>query len=556
MGGIKPYDFSAVEDRWREKWARDGIYQAEFPSAKPKRFLLDLIPHPSNAGLGISHCRNYISTDVLARYYRMQGYNVLYAMGWDAFGLTTENEALATGIDPAELARRNSSMYRREMQLLGLSYDWSREFSTNSPDYYKSTQWLFLLLFDLGLVYREISEEWWCANCRKTLRLVESQTGCCHRCGAPADRKEITQWRIKVSPFIDTLRNSLDNLSWPPEVISSQRDWLENAQDWSVSRHRYWGAPVPLIHCPSCGIVPDRNLPVVLPDPAAHLHTAKTTFSLDQIDTFVQTLCPHCGGLAKRDCTVLSGSLCVAWHFLRFVSSSGIGYAFDFQQAEYWLPIDRLVGNAEPVYALFHARLVCSLLAREGILNIQEPVYRFLRQGTVHGANGLRMTKGNKNVVKIAPLVAEHGSDVVRWHLLSLGEGHSNVTWHLSDDLTAAKRRLRSVWRLVGEYIPTTEKDQASILAEALKIRMQNAIRAVTSAMEDFRMYTVTVELAGYLKYLNQASKTLVVNHPLWHEALSVLLWMLAPIAPFLAEELWESIGGTGSVHTKRWPTP
>jgi len=231
---VAPYDFGALEEKWRPRWQTEDLYRAGDDPAKPNVYILDFFPYPSGDGLSVGHCRNYVPTCVSARFHRMRGYNVLHPMGWDAFGLPAENYAIKHGIHPAETTRRFAANYKRQMQLVECSYDWSREIYSTDPEYYRWTQWFFLLLFRRGLAYRAVGSQWWCPNCKTILANEQVEDGRCWRCDSVVTRKELEQWYFRITAYADRLLADLDTIDWPERIKGMQRHWIGRSEGTEV----------------------------------------------------------------------------------------------------------------------------------------------------------------------------------------------------------------------------------------------------------------------------------------------------------------------------------
>ncbi|HEU4797512.1 MAG TPA: class I tRNA ligase family protein, partial [bacterium] len=511
------YDFRAIEQRWRSRWEDTGIHRTPEPSSRPKMYVLDFFPYPSGEGLSVGHAKNYVPTDVLARYFRMRGNAVLHPMGWDAFGLPAENEALLRGRHPAQTTREYAANYRRQLTLLGCSYDWSREISTSDPSFYRWTQWGFLLLLRRGLAYRATGLQWWCPKCRTILANEQVEDGRCWRhSDTLVERRALEQWYVRTTAYADRLLQDLDAVDWPEHIKTMQRNWIGRSEgaeirfpvawseaavtvfttrpetlpgatfvvlapehpmvasltspdrqaavqlyvegalrrseiermtvsttatgvftgsfaahpitgdllpifvaeyvlshygtaaimgvpagderdaafarqfglpvrayqeagisgpdviselqsrglggrvlryrmrDWLISRQRYWGAPIPIVHCERCGAVPVReeDLPVRLPEVDHYEPSGTGRSPLAAIPDFVHTTCPNCGGAAPRETDTLDGFADSNWYFLRFADPHHDLGPWNPDAARYWLPVDWYVGGAE--HAVMH----------------------------------------------------------------------------------------------------------------------------------------------------------------------------------------------------------
>jgi leucyl-tRNA synthetase len=231
----EPYDPASIEAAWQERWERDEIYKSVEDASKPKFYCLDFFPYPSGDGLSVGHCRNYVPTDVVSRYHRMRGFNVLHPMGWDAFGLPAENRAIESGIHPALTVKNNTDTYRRQLRLIGTSYDWSREINSSAPEYYRWTQWFFLLLYERGLAYRQVSSAWWCPKDATVLANEEVEGGLCWRCQTPVERKDMPQWFFRITAYADRLIEDLDEVDWPERIKTMQRNWIGRSEGVEIA---------------------------------------------------------------------------------------------------------------------------------------------------------------------------------------------------------------------------------------------------------------------------------------------------------------------------------
>jgi len=361
-------------------------YRTPEPGDQRKFYCLDFFPYPSGEGLTVGHGRNYVPTDIISRYRRMTGHAVLHPMGWDAFGLPAENEAVKKGSHPRETTTRYAANYKRQMNLLGLSYDWNREIISSDPTYYKWTQWFFLLLYQRGLAYRAPAPVNWCETDQTVLANEEIEDGTCWRCHQPVAQRELTQWFFRITAYADRLREGLDHLDWPQHIVTLQRNWIGILHDWLISRQRYWGTPIPIVHCPCCGEVPvpEDQLPVMLPHlPNYNSHDGARS-PLARVPEFVNTTCPRCGGPAQRETDTMGGYACSSWYFLRFASPHYAEGPFDPEAVRRWLPVDLYVGGAEhAVSHLLYSRFWTKVMHDAGLIDFDEPFPVLRSQGAL-----------------------------------------------------------------------------------------------------------------------------------------------------------------------------
>ena len=751
------YPFERIEKKWRPYWEEIELYRAGEDPEKPRHYILDFFPYPSGAGLSVGHCRNYVPTCIATRYLRMNGYNVLHPMGWDAFGLPAENYAIQHGAHPAETSRRHAANYRRQLKLLECAYDWSREFSSTDPDYYRWTQWFFLLLHRRGLAYRAEGEQWWCPECQTILANEQVEAGRCWRCGSPVTRKVLQQWYFRITAYADRLLHDLETVDWPEGIKAMQRNWIGRSEgaeitfeiiphhevpaageittfttrpdtlfgvtflalapehprvpslpapaqaeavaayvetarrrseierqatgheqtgafsgryarhpltgreipiwvadyvlpgygsgaimgvpahdqrdyafaqthelpvvavirppdaeaddgvcftgegqvvnsgpynglssvtagaricadleaansgtrkvsyklrDWLISRQRYWGAPIPIVHCPACGPVPvpEEDLPVELPQMKAYAPAGDGRSPLARAEAWVQTACPRCGEPAERETDTMDGFACSSWYFLRFASPHEQDRPFDPESVRAWLPVDTYVGGAEhAVMHLLYARFWTKVMHDAGLVDFVEPFQTLRNQGVLHAADGRRMSKSRGNVVTPDEVVARYGTDALRTYIVFIGPFEASVTWDESG-IRGVTRFLDRFWTLaqaVAGREPATQPARTPDAATAREfLRQQHlTIRRVTEDMAAFKFNTAVAALMEWLNYLVDVWQQEPVTPDRWQEALETFALLLAPIAPFITEEIWqELLKNGGSIHRQSWP--
>jgi leucyl-tRNA synthetase len=741
------YEPQAIEAHWQKRWAEAALYRTPEDDGRPSFYCLDFFPYPSGAGLSVGHCRNYVPTDVISRYHRMKGYAVLHPMGWDAFGLPAENEAIDKGVHPRDSTRQYAANYRRQMDLIGASYDWEREINSSEPGYYRWTQWIFLLLYRRGLAYQAQAPVNWCASCQTTLANEEVEGGQCWRCHQPVQRRDLQQWFLRITAYADELLAETERLDWPGHILAMQRHWIGRSEgvefdlpvagqpgtsfpvfttradtvygmtfavlapehplaarlttpaqradvetysararrtaeaerlrmerardgvftgayalnpvngrplpiyvadyvlpgygtgaimavpghdrrdfafarryglplvpvilppgggefqgayegqgrminsgpfdgqpsavarqgitalmeqagygrravqyrmrDWLISRQRYWGAPIPIVHCPACGpvAVSEEALPVRLPHMPDYQPRGDGRSPLANLPDFVQAACPACGGPARRETDTMAGFACSSWYFFRFADPRYDGGPFHPEAVRRWLPPDLYVGGAEhAVMHLLYARFWTKVLADEGLIDFREPFPRLRSQGILHAADGRRMSKSRGNVVTPDEVVARHGADILRLHLLFMAPFERNVNWD-EEGIAGAERFLQRVWRLcqAAQEDPAGRPSPSTQGEERLQRSTHRTIGRVTEDLEAFKFNTAVAALMEFANSL-AAYEELAGPSPAFREAIGVLVRLLAPLAPHIAEELWARQGGTFSVHHQPWP--
>ena len=771
------YPFKNIEPKWQNYWDKNKTFRVtedEKFSADKRRYVLDMFPYPSGAGLHVGHPEGYTATDIYCRYLRMNGYNVLHPMGYDAFGLPAENYAIKTGTHPSITTNANIENFTRQIKALGFSYDWDRCVSTCEPDYYKWTQWIFLKLYEKGLAYEAETPINWCPSCLTGLANEEVKEGKCERCGAVVTHKTIRQWILKITEYAERLLEDLDTLDWPDSVKAMQRNWIGKSfgaevdfeidghngekltvyttrcdtlfgatymvvapehpavkkittaeqkdavekyieeaakksdlqrtdlakdktgvfsgsyainpvngkkipiwiadyvlisygtgaimavpahddrdwefakkfnlpiievlksevdvqtqawtqdgihvnsgfldglnkkdaiakmiefleekkigkatvnyklRDWIFSRQRYWGEPIPLVHCPYCGTVavPESELPVKLPDVKSYQPTGTGESPLAAIDSWVNCKCPKCGKDAKRETNTMPqwGGSC--WYYLRYLDPKN-NNAFCSKEAEnYWMPVDLYVGGAEhAVLHLLYARFWHKVLYDCGVVSTKEPFQRLINQGLITSfafqrknktlvptdeveekdgkyiekATGeeveqiiAKMSKSLKNVVNPDEMIDQYGADSVRMYEMFMGPLTVSKPWN-TQGLVGINRFLDKVWQVSEK--PMADIDiTAKIEDKALVELRKTYAKTVAKVTKDTANLDFNVAISQMMIFINEASKVEKMPKAMWEG----FVLMLSPYAPHLGEELWEKLGHTKTNAYEAWPT-
>jgi leucyl-tRNA synthetase len=740
---VAKYTPSEIEKKWQEKWAETGLYRVTEDSPKPKYYALTMFPYTSG-DLHIGHWYNNVPPDVQARFKRMQGYNVLHPMGFDAFGLPAENAAIKQGIHPYTWTMQNIENMRRQLKSIGAIYDWDREVITCLPEYYKWTQWFFLKLYEHDLAYRVKAPVNWCPGCQTVLANEQVVDGYCERCGSAVSHKDREQWFFRITRYADELKEHV-GIDWPERIKIMQRNWVGRStgteisfaldhpgvgekeirvfttrpdttfgvtfmvlapehpltpritsperkadveaylersrrqteierlstekekdgvftgayvtnrlngdkvpiwiadyvllsygtgavmavpahderdfafakkydipipvviapdgwqgeelkeayiepgtmvnsgqfnglpsqqgieaisdfleekgwgkrtvsyrlRDWLISRQRYWGAPIPMVYCDKCGIVPvpEEDLPVLLPEDAEFRPTGESPLAYHE--GFVNTTCPKCSGPARRETDTMDTFMCSSWYFLRYCSPHYDRAAFDPEKVKYWMPVDLYTGGAEhAVGHLMFSRFLTKAVRDMGLVDFGEPFSRLFNQGIIIREHQ-KMSKSRGNVINPDEYVAELGADTVRVYLMFLGPWEQGGDWS-DTGINGASRWLNRVWNLVlEEHTPGTASDNTR--TELLRTTHQT-IRKVTNNIERLRFNTMIAALMEFTNYLTKIKESGSVSQADWKEAVDTLLVLLAPSTPHIAEELWERTGHAYSIHNQDWP--
>jgi len=650
------YDPKQIESKWQKEWEKSGIYKAQDSSKKPKYYALIEFPYPSANGLHVGHPRPYIGIDIIARKRRMEGYNVLYPIGWDAFGLPTENYALKTGKDPRVVTKENSDTFRQQIQSLGVSFDWSREINTTDPKYYRWTQWIFLKFLEKGLAYKAKMPINWCPKDKIGLANEEVVDGKCERCGTEVEQREKEQWMLAITKYADRLHDDLDTVDYPERVKTQQRNWIGRSEgalikfddieifttrpdtifgatflvvsgkedkftgkyvtnpatkekipvweaeyvmadygtgaimgvpadderdmefakkyklpividyqkagfedfgkkvvkyklrDWVFSRQRYWGEPIPVVHCEKCGIVPvpEEDLPVLLPEVKNYQPTDTGESPLANIKEFVDTECPQCGGNAKRETDTMPNWAGSSWYFLAYLfdkkgfenPASIENWKLQIENFRHFMPVDWYNGGMEhTVLHLLYSRFWNKFLYDLKLVPTAEPYKKRTSHGIILAEGGEKMSKSKGNVINPDSIVERFGADTLRLYEMFMGPFEQAIEWS-EDALVGPRRFLEKVWRLQGRILDTDSQDSTLV---------HQTVKKVSEDIESMRFNTAVSALMIYTNALDKQEKVS-------EKEFEILLILLAPFAPHITEELWSSLGHKNSIHTETWP--
>lgn len=743
---IPMYKPEEIEPKWQKKWDADGLYHADIDHKQTKFYALTMLPYPSG-DLHIGHWYAMVPSDARARFKRMQGFNVLFPIGFDAFGLPAENAAIQRNIHPKMWTYGNITKMRQQLKSMGTMFDWRREAISSDPSYYQWTQWFFNQFFKNDLAYQKEAPVDFCPHCNTTLarEQVHGDDRHCERCGTPVIKKNLTQWFFRTTRYAEELLD-FSEMDWPEQVQILQTNWInrsegasvafltenedkievfttrpdtlwgatfmvlapehplvkkvttpEQAQsitdyreqakrmddiqreavdrektgvftggyainpvndqkipiwiadyvlmsygtgaimavpahderdfdfarkydlpivvviqppeeepiissdmdaavpakgemvnsgpltgtpgeeafdraiayleergigqrsvnyrlrDWLISRQRYWGAPIPIIHCPKCGpvAVPDEELPVELPEDVEWLPTGESPLKLHPTWRF--TKCPKCGGDAERETDTMDTFMCSSWYHLRYLSPDYDKYPFDPKEYDYWMPVDIYTGGIEhATMHLIYTRFFHKACRDLGITKGKEPMLKLRNQGMVLGEDNEKMSKSRGNVIAPDALVADYGADTVRAYLMFFARWELGAPWN-SGGIEGSARWLRKVWFTFLEPAKPG-KSAGNDLLRNLRRKVHQTLQSVTHDFEVLGFNTVISSLMELLNELNAAKSEGAFETDAWKEAESIYLRMLAPVAPHLAEELWERTGYSYSIHKQLWP--
>ena len=727
------YDFSATEQKWQKKWEDEGVFHAKDNSDKPKFYGLVEFPYPSGAGMHVGHIKAYSGLEVISRKRRMQGYNVLFPIGFDAYGLPTENYAIKTGIHPRKVTDMNIEKFSSQLKKVGFSFDWDRVVDTTEESYYKWTQWIFLKMFENGLVFRDKTLVNYCPSCKVVLSNEDSQGGKCDICHSDIVQKSKDVWYLRITEYADKLLQGLDEVDYLPNIKLQQVNWIGKStgafvnfniagtdemmkiyttrpdtlfgvtfmvmapehplidkyadkignmadienyraecakktefertqlvkdktgvcidglkainpvngkeipiyisdyvmmgygtgaimavpahdqrdyefakkfgidiievikggdisveaytgdgemvnsdflngmdkkaasiekmveflaekgigekgvqykmKDWAFNRQRYWGEPIPIVHCDKCGIVPVpyEELPLRLPEVDNFQPGSDGESPLAKIDSYVNCTCPKCGAPAKRETDTMPQWAGSSWYFLRYIDPHNTEAFADKEKLAYWGPIDWYNGGMEHVTRhLIYSRFWHKFLYDIGEVPFAEPYKKRTAQGLILGPDGDKMSKSKGNVVDPNEVVDSLGADVLRTYVLFMGDYEKAAPWS-ENSVKGCKRFVDRVWNLLE--IVTDEKGYS----QKLETSFHKTIKKVSEDIENMKFNTAIAALMTLLNEIYEVGSITKCE-------LKTFVKLLDPFAPHVCEEIWEKLGGEGLLAVAQWP--
>jgi leucyl-tRNA synthetase len=576
------YDPGLIEARWQGVWQAERTWQVSNTGGGDDRaYVLEQLPYSSGEP-HVGHLKNYTVGDAVAHYWRRTGRYVLHPMGFDAFGLPGENHAIRVGEHPRVSTDKSIAAFREQFRRWGLSVDWSREVSSHDPAYYRWTQWIFLQLHAAGLAYRKEAAVNWCPRDETVLANEQVIDGCCERCDTPVLTRQMKQWFFRITAYAGRLLAGLDQLDWPEHVKTMQRNWIGRSEDgasyrlrdWLLSRQRYWGCPIPVIHCDGCGPVPvpEDQLPVLLPDlddyrPRGHSPLAAA-------GDWMTADCPRCGGPGRRESDTMDTFVDSSWYFLRYCDPGNTTAPWSADAVAAWMPADCYVGGVEhAVLHLLYSRFLVKALADLGHLPVQEPFCRFFAQGMIT-RDGAKMSKSRGNSVSPRDMIDRYGADTARCYVLFAGPPVQSAEWS-DQGIEGVYRFLRRVWRLTAEVLaargdgdggtlgprPGQAREQvqgqdigqAQDQDRALQRACARAVRQVTADIDGG--FGFNTAIATLMKLASDCGRAIRhgASAAAAAQALATLASLLQPFAPHLASEVYHQITGE-RVWTVPWP--
>ncbi len=603
---MKVYDHGKIEKKWQKEWGAKKTYKtlsAKQAKGKKPFYVLDMFPYPSGAGLHVGHPRGYIGSDVVARKMRMEGFNVLHPMGYDAFGLPAEQYAIANKIHPRKAVLENVKTFERQLSILGLSFDWSRKINTTDPEYYKWTQWIFEKLYEswfdpqksmarpiaelaktfakkggadfsagewkdmseleqqtvlmrYRLAYEGHSEVNWCPALGTVLandEIVDGPNGpVSERGGHPVEKKTMRQWFMRITAYADRLLAGLDGLDWPSHIKEVQKNWIGRSEeegkiayqmrDAVFARQRYWGEPIPLSKDKEGIIheVPENKLPLELPNVKSYEPSGTGESPLAGVPAWTK------GGYETNTMPGWAGS---SWYFLRYTDPKNKKQFADPKELAYWFDkkkhggVDVYVGGSEHSTGhLLYARFWHQFLFDLGLVPTAEPFQLLRNQGMILASDGRKMSKRWGNVINPDDIVKTYGADTLRLYEMFIGPFDSSMPWQ-TDSIIGPRRFIERVWRLHSKVQGVKSKIKNTEYERAL----HQAIKKVT---EDIAGFSFNTAVSSMMICLNEMEKAEAIADADFKK----FLQLLAPFAPHVAEELWHELGEKKSIHLSGWP--
>jgi len=554
------YDHKTIEEKWLDIWektlySKSSDYTKAIDKSKPKYFCMDTFAYPSAKGVHVGYTESFGGTDMIARYHRMNGYNVFYPMGYDTFGLPAENYAIKTGIHPKDATDSSIKNIHRQYRRIGLSYNEETYLNTADINYYKWTQWLFLKLYEKGLAYRSNDEVGYCNSCKTVIskeQIIEG--GTCERCGNSITTKKITQWYFKITKYQERLYKGIDSLDWPETGKKLHKQWIGKEtkkgkveyrlHDWCISRQRYWGTPIPIVYCDKCGEqpVPIENIPVILPYDVDYIPTGTAPLKKHQ-DFYEGGTCPKCGGKAQREVDVMDTFVSSAWYMYRYFDPTNETEPFSKEIVKNWFPIDWYQGAQEHYTAhLIYARFIAMFLYDIGYLDVEEPVNTYIGCGLVVAKDGGKFSKRLANAPDMDTEVNKYGADTLRLFTQFAAPFQENVPWD-PVIIPGIHRFLNRVYRIALKKVDGKSYPVRDDVKEAFN-------KAISQINRSFHEYNWNVAISRIMDFVSEVNKDENVDITIWKDFIK----LFAPFAPFITEELWEMTGEKQSVHLQKYP--
>ncbi len=555
-----------IEKKWQKYWADNEVFKTDMDTDKPKYYALDMFPYPSGAGLHVGHPEGYTATDIVSRMKKAKGFEVLHPMGWDAFGLPAEQYAVQTGNSPVSFTNENIKVFRKQLDSLGFSFDWTREVNTTDPEYFKNTQWIFAQLYKNGLAEIMEVEVNWSPSLNTVLANEEVLTNdkgesVGERDGLPVEKKVMKQWVLKITKYADKLFQGLEALDWPDSVKRLQKNWFfeqdeegnhtgdMHIRDWIFARQRYWGEPFPVIHLENgeTYLIPESEYPVRLPEIKNYEFTQDGKPALGKATDWINVEIDGVKG--ERDLNTMPQWAGSCWYYIGYIVKDGDKFlSLDDPKAverlNKWLPVDLYIGGQEhAVLHLIYARFWHIFLSEIGVTTVKEPFQKLFNQGMILGPDGSKMSKSKGNVINPNEIVEEHGADTLRLYEMFMGALDDDKAWS-TEGLQGSRNWLNRVYRFFTE---TAEFGEPS---NYIKAKYNILIGEVSKLYEELKF---NVAISRMQVFINELYKDTTINN----EIAIGFLTMLSCVTPHIADELYSIITKEEkTLYGASWPTP
>ncbi len=559
------YDHKKIEKKWQDFWDENKTNIVNINSKKKKYYSLDMFPYPSGSGLHVGHPEGYTATDIVSRYKRYKGYEVLHPIGWDAFGLPAEQYAIKTGNSPKEFTLKNINNFKKQLKSLGFSFDWTREINTTDPNYYKHTQWIFSQLYKNNLAEIKEIEVNWSPSLNTVLAneevlINENGEEVSERDGLPVEKKLMKQWVLKITKYAKKLFDGLENLDWPESIKNLQKKWIYNVdennnftdklhlRDWVFARQRYWGEPFPIVHLENGEIylIPENKYPVILPKINNYKFTKDGKPALSNSKEWINYKDENIEG--KMDLNTMPQWAGSSWYYIAYILKDGDNYLdLNSQEAkkrlDKWLPVDLYVGGQEhAVLHLLYSRFWHIFLHEQGVTKHKEPFKKLFNQGMILGPDNQKMSKSKGNVVNPDDIINEFGADTLRVYEMFMGALDDDKPW-VDKNVKSTKSWLDRNYRFFIEK---------ANYVEDIKIERKQEFNKFLEDVENlFNELKFNVAISKMMTMLNGFYKDSKITKKM---AIDYLI-ILSTYAPHLGEEIYHKIvDETESIFKLRWP--
>ncbi len=559
------YNHQEIEKKWQKHWELKQTFKVNLESTKPKFYALDMFPYPSGQGLHVGHPEGYTATDIISRWKRMLGFEVLHPIGFDAFGLPAEQYAIKTGNSPRDFTYENIQNFIKQLKLLGFSFNWEQSIITSEPYYYKHTQWIFAQLHKNNLTELKDIEVNWCQELNTVLsneEVLQDQNGnpVSERGGFPVVKKPMKQWVLKITKYADRLFEGLEELDWPTSIKKLQRNWIYNEgdsskglhlRDWLFSRQRYWGEPFPIVHLDGeIYLIPEKNYPIILPEISDYSFSKDGKPSLSKATSWINY--DQDGIKGVRDLNTMPQWAASSWYYIAYIlktqDKKGNDYLLDLDSKKAktllkkWLPVDLYIGGQEhAVLHLLYARFWHLFLYDLGIVSHKEPFQKLYNQGMILGEDGEKMSKSKGNTISPDTIIELYGADSLRLYEMFMGP--------LGDDKPWSSKGIQGIrsWldRVFAAQFKHSISDQP---ADEAQISAYNQLLNDTNRyLEDLKFNNV---ISAMMVFVNFIYKNKVINRDLWKDFLKIL----SLFAPHIASEMWSKVA-VEEISSSDWPT-